>query len=70
VYSPGHAALGDHVCIAPSHRHGYQNGQQKWYICLMLPPFAFDSSFIIAKRPCYGPFKLTPSFNVSLIGVY
>ena len=52
--SPGHAILGDVVCIAPLHRHGHCNGQQRRYIFLLSPPLLFDQ--IMAKRPCYGPF--------------
>jgi hypothetical protein len=32
-YSPGHAVLGNALCIAPTHRHGYRNGQQRrWFV--------------------------------------
>jgi hypothetical protein len=65
--SPGHAALGNAICIAPSHRHGYQNGQQRRYICSLSPPLYFDQN--VAKRPYYGPFKLTLSYYVNLTGV-
>ncbi len=27
--SPGHAALGKAICIAPAHRHGHKNGQRR-----------------------------------------
>ena len=67
LYSPGHAALGDVVCIAPLQCHGYQNGQQRRYICLLPPPHLFDQN--VAKRPCYDPFKLAPSYYINLIGV-
>ncbi len=33
--SPGHAASGDAVCIAPTHMHGYQNGLQQRCICFL-----------------------------------
>jgi hypothetical protein len=49
------------------HCHGYQNGQQWRSICSPLLPLLLDQ--IVAKRPCYGPFKLTPSYNINLIGV-
>jgi hypothetical protein len=32
--SPGHAASGNAVCIAPAHRHGHQNGRRTRCICL------------------------------------
>jgi len=66
-YSPGHAAVGDAICIALLHRHGYWNGQQRRYICLLLPSLLFDQS--VAKRPWYGPFKLMPSYYINLSGV-
>jgi hypothetical protein len=53
--------------IAPSHRHGYQNGQQRRYIRSLSPPLSFDQN--VAKRPCYDPFKLTPSYDINVIGV-
>jgi hypothetical protein len=31
------------------------------------PPLLFDQN--VAKRPCYGPFKLTPRHYIILIGV-
>ncbi len=34
--------------------------------------FVVSASFVwsnVAKRPCYGPFKLTPSYYINLIGV-
>ena len=65
--SPGPHPLGNVHGIAPLHRHGYQNGQQWRYICLLSPPLLFDQK--IAKRLCYGPFKLTPSYYINLIGV-
>ncbi len=37
--SPGHAASGDAICIAPAHCHGHQNGQQRKCICSLLLPF-------------------------------
>ncbi len=36
--SPGHAALGDAICIALVHHHGHQNGQWMRCICLSLLP--------------------------------
>jgi hypothetical protein len=65
--SPGHAALGDAACIASTPLHGHQNGLQLRCICLLLPPLLSDQ--IAAKRPCYGPFKLTQSYDINLIGV-
>ena len=66
-YSPGHPPLGDTLRNAPLHCHGYQNGQWRRYICSFLLPFLFDKN--VAKRPCYGLFKLTPSHNNNLKGV-
>ena len=63
----GPPPLGDAPGIAPLHRHGYQNGQQQRYICLLLQPLSFDQN--IAKRHCYGPFKLTPSYYINVISV-
>jgi len=65
--SPGHAALGDAICIAPLHHHVYQNGQQRRYIHSLLPPLSFNQN--VAKRPCYGPFKLKPRYYINQIGV-
>jgi hypothetical protein len=32
-YSPENAAMGDALCIALAHHHGYRNGQQrKWFV--------------------------------------
>ena len=56
-----------HGPLPPLHGHGYQNGQQRRYICSLSPLLLFDQH--IAKRPCYGPFKLTPSYDINLIGV-
>jgi hypothetical protein len=67
LYSPGHAALGNAICIAPLHCHGYQNGQQRRYICSLSLPHLFDQN--VAKRPYYDPFKLAPSYYINLIGV-
>ena len=58
--SPGHAALGDVLRIAPAHRRGHRNGPRRRYICSPPPPISF--AVVVAKRPCYGPFKLTPSY--------
>ncbi len=45
--SPGHAALGNVLCIAPVDRHGHQNGQRQRN---MLMPLLISSSTIdIAK---------------------
>ena len=63
--SPGPPPSGDACGIAPSHRHANKNGQQRRYIGLLSPPLSFDQN--IAKRPCYGPFKLTPSYYINLI---
>ena len=65
--SLGHAALGDVICIAPSHRHGYQNGQQQKYFFSLLPPLSFVWN--IAERPCYGPLNQMLSYCINLIGV-
>ncbi len=35
--------------------------------CSSSSPLLFDQN--VAKRPCYGPFKLMPSYNINLIGV-
>ncbi len=43
-YRPGHAALGNAVCIAPAHCHGNQNGQQRRCIHSSLLPFLYDNS--------------------------
>ncbi len=42
--SPGHAALGDAVCITPAHRHGHQNGQQWWCICSSSSPLLYHNT--------------------------
>jgi hypothetical protein len=39
--SPGYAALGNVVCIAPAHRRGHQNGRRMRGICSPPPPFLF-----------------------------
>jgi hypothetical protein len=53
--------------IAPSHCRGYRNGQRRRYIRSLSPPLSFDQN--VAKRPCYGSFKLTLSYDINLIGV-
>ena len=65
--SPGHAALGNATCIALTPPHGHQNGLQRRCIHLLLPPLLSDQ--IIAKRPWYGLFKLTLSYDINLIDV-
>jgi hypothetical protein len=42
--SPGHAALGDAVCIVFVHRHGHQNSQQRRCIRSSLLPFLYDNT--------------------------
>jgi len=64
--NPGPPSSGNAHGIAPSHCHGYQNGQQQRYICLLSLPLSFDQN--VAKRPCYGPFKLILSYYINLIG--
>jgi hypothetical protein len=34
--SPGHAALGNTLCIAPADHHGHQNGQRRWNMFIQL----------------------------------
>ena len=53
--------------VAPSHCHGYRNGQQQRCIRLLSPPLSIDQN--VARRPYNGPFKLTLSYNINLIGV-
>jgi hypothetical protein len=45
--SPGHAALGDALCIPPADCHGHQNGQQ-WRNMLM-PLLVWSLAITIAK---------------------
>jgi hypothetical protein len=45
--SPGHAALGSAICIAPAHCHGHQNGQRRRCICLLLMLFCL--TLLVAK---------------------
>jgi hypothetical protein len=45
--SPGHAALGNAICIALVHRHGHQNGQQWRNIRLSSP--ILSSTISLAK---------------------
>jgi hypothetical protein len=66
--SPGPPSSGDTRSIAPLHRNGYQNSQQRRYICSLSPPLLFDQNE--AKRPCYGPFNLMPSYYINLIGAF
>jgi hypothetical protein len=51
--SPGHAALGNTVYIAPAHRRGHQNVQQMRYICSLLPTFSLTlfvaKGYVMAK---------------------
>ena len=61
--SPGPPPSGNVHGIAPSHCHCYQNGQRRRYICSLLLPLLFDQN--VAKRPCYGPFKLIPSYYIN-----
>ncbi len=42
--SPGHAPSGNALYIAPAHRHGHWNGQQRRCICSSLPPFLYDNA--------------------------
>ncbi len=65
--SPGHAALGDAVCITPAHHHGHWNGQWQRCTCSSLLPFLWQ---YIAIRPCYGPLKLRLSCNIDLKGLF
>jgi hypothetical protein len=45
--SPGHAASGNAICIAPVHCHGHQNGQQ-WRNILM-PLLILSSTITVLK---------------------
>ena len=65
--SPGHAGSGDAACIASTPLHGHRNGLQRRCIHSLLPPLLSDQ--IIAKRPCYDPFKLPLSYDINLIYV-
>jgi hypothetical protein len=38
--SPGHAALGEAICIAPAHRRGHQTSRPMKYTCSPLPTFS------------------------------
>jgi hypothetical protein len=38
--SPGHAALGKAICIAPAYRRGHQTSQPMRYTCSSLPTFS------------------------------
>jgi len=42
--SPGPPPSGDARGIAPSHHHGFQNGQRRRYIRSLLPPLLFDQT--------------------------
>ncbi len=42
--SPGHAALGDAICIAPAHCCGHQNGRRMSCICLSLLPCLYHNT--------------------------
>jgi hypothetical protein len=65
--SPGPPPSVDVHCIAPLHRHGHRNGPRQRCICSPLQPILIDQNE--AKRPCYGSFKLTLSYDINLIGV-
>ena len=65
--SPGYAALGNAACIASTPPHGHRNGLQWRCICLSSQPLLSDQ--IVAKRPWYGPLKVTPSYDINLIGI-
>jgi hypothetical protein len=54
--SPGHAASGDAVCIAPAHRCGHRNGRRTRCICLSSSILFINNNH--SQRPCYGPLKL------------
>ncbi len=41
---PGHAALGDAVCIALAHRRGHQNGRRMRCICSSLSPRLYHNT--------------------------
>ncbi len=45
--SPGHAALGDAICIAPAHHHGHRNGRRTRCICSSL--LILSSTITVAK---------------------
>jgi hypothetical protein len=45
--SPGHAAMGNAVCIAPAHRRGHQNGQQRR--CIFSSSLILSSTITMAK---------------------
>ncbi len=45
--SPGHAALGNAICIAPAHHHGHQNGRRTRCICSS--SLILSSTITIAK---------------------
>jgi hypothetical protein len=61
------AILGNALHIAPAHRHGHRNGPRQRYIRSPPPPIL--AAVVLAKRPCYGPFKLTLNYYINLIGV-
>ncbi len=42
--SPGHAALGPAICIAPANRRGHQNGQWRRCICPSLSPLLYHNT--------------------------
>jgi hypothetical protein len=44
---PGHAALGNAICIAPAHCHGHRNGRRTRCICLS--SLILSSTITIAK---------------------
>jgi hypothetical protein len=45
--SPGHAALGDVLPIAPADRHGHQNDQ--WWRNMLMPSLILSSKITVAK---------------------
>jgi hypothetical protein len=54
--SPGHAALGNAICIAPAHCRGHQNGRQTRCFLIIIVDFVINNNR--SQRPCYGPLKL------------
>ncbi len=54
--SPGHAALGDVLCIAPADRYGHRNGQRQWN--MFIPLLIVSLTISIAKDHVMNPLKL------------
>ncbi len=54
--SPGHAALGNAICIAPAHVEGLQNGLQ--WRCILMSSSILSSIITVAKITCYSQCKL------------